>query len=574
MKTLRYSLIATLCALVVPATADAALISNNSGGAITINDINDPPNPRAATPYPSTIDITGGDGPITKVAVMLNGVTHNSAGDIDIALVSPSGAASILMSDACGTNTTITNLTFIFDQSAGAPLPAAGCTTGTFQPADYAAGDNFPAPGPGTGLTANLNNFNGTSANGDWRLFVVDDSAFQAGSIASWGLQITTSTSQIVVPALGPTSGIANPYPSTKTFATANGQVIEDVNLNITGFNHEHPDDVDMLLQGPTGETVMVMSDACGDNDITSNFNYVFDDEATAQLSDTNATTCGSASKRPSDFGDPPENMPSPVPPRPYGATMSVFDGLPGGDFRLFINDDTSGDIGYINDWSLTLTTRPIAPTAFAATAVPTAEGQTAQLTVNRTGSTNLGAAAVNLAVTDVETDNRDFGHALPTTLQFARGEASKTIDIPIVADNEGEPAERFQVALSDATGDAALAQGGSIANVTIARSEPDNRFTLGQAIKKRNGSAEIPVTVPGPGQLTSDDAGAKDQLKTVSTAASAAGTIILKVKPSKSTKRKLRRGKKVKLTAKITFTPTGGSANSAETPVKLKKSA
>jgi len=420
-------------------------------------------------------------------------------------------------------------------------------------------------------VTANLDNFVGRSANGTWQLFALDDSGFQAGSISAWTLTVTTSRAEIVIPSTG-TQGVSSPYPSSKTFNTPNGQVIDDLHLVIGGFAHTHPDDVDMMLQGPTGETVMVASDACGSDNLADDVFWLFGDDAPAQLSDTNPTDCGMGIHLPSDFGSPPEDMPAPAPPRPYGSAMSVFDGLPGGTFRLFVNDDAGVDIGYINSWSITMTTRPIAPTAFASTNVATAEGQTAELTVNRTGSANLGAATVDVAVKDGDTDSRDFGHALPTTLSFARGEASKTIDIPINSDLDGEPAEKFFVQLSNATGDAKLTDATSIATVTIAASPPDNRFTVGAAERRRNGSAVIPVTVPGPGQLTSDDAGSKDQLQTVDGFASAAGITTLKIKPAKSTKRKLKRGKKVNLTAAITFTPTGGSANSTEAPVVLKR--
>ncbi len=582
---LRYALASavTLCALAVPATAHAANIVNLGGGAITIND-KDMAHPTGiASPYPGTLDITGGDGPITGGIAVRVALTHDNIDDLDLALVAPNGAASVLMSDACGTGS-LSQRTFDFFSVAAGPLSDAGpCPAGQYLPSDYVPGDTWPAPGPGTGLTANLNNFDGGSANGDWKLYAVDDSAFQAGAISNWGLQIETSTALIVVPGLGATSGTASPYSSVKNFPTGSGQVIDDVNLTVTGFNHEHPADVDMLLQGPTGETVMVMSDACGGDDIANNRDYTFDDAATLPLSDGNSTNCSSGSRRPSDFGDPPENMPLPLPPRPYGASMSVFNGLPGGTFRLWVNDDAGSDIGYIAGWNLTMTTRPPAATGFAATAVPTAEGQTATLTVSRTGSANVGVATVNVAVVDGETDSRDFGHALPTKLDFARGEASKTIEIPINADVEREGPETFQVALADATGDAVLADATSIAKVTIAGSAPDNgapdngapdnRFTVGRAVRLRNGSAEIAVTIPGPGKLTSDDVdGTKDRLKTTDAFPNAAGTTILKVKPERRTKRKLRRGKKVSLTAEITYTPDGGSANTAEAPVVLKK--
>ena len=159
--------------------------------------------------------------------------------------------------------------------------------------------------------------------------------------------------------------------------------MIDDLNLFVGGFNHSFPRDVDMMLQGPTGETVMVMSDVCSGDDIANNRPFTFDDEAPMGLTADPASCAGPAVlARPSDRDDVPENgpenMPAPAPPRPYGSTMSVFDGLPGGKFRLFVNDENAGDTGYIADWNVVMTTRPAAATGFTATAVPTAEGQTA----------------------------------------------------------------------------------------------------------------------------------------------------------------------------------------------------
>jgi subtilisin-like proprotein convertase family protein len=551
-------------ALALPAAAHAASIGGTNNSGITIND-NAPPFNGLASPYPSTINLSGGDGPILDVNVSVT-LTHNNINDVDLALVGPSGAATILMSDACGTGT-LSSRTFTFNQGAPSLSSGGPCAAGSYSPTDYAPADNFPAPGPGALTTTNLNTFDGLSADGQWSLYAVDDSSFQAGAISSWSLNVSTATALIVIP----NQGLASPYPSEKTFDTPNGQVIDDLNLTVNGFNHSFPRDVDMMLEGPTGETVMVMSDACGTTDIADNRVWTFDDEAAVQLGGDDEANCTAGSRRTADY-DPDDTMPAPAPPRPYGADLSVFDGLPGGNYRLFVNDDAPSDTGYIADWAIQSTTRPPAATGFAATAVPAAEGQTAQLTVSRTGSANLGAASVNVAITDGDTDNRDFSHALPTKIDFARGEASKTIDIPINADQDGEPAEKFFVQLADATGDAKLADATSIATVTIAKSEPDNNFKVGKAQRKPNGSAVIPVTVPGPGQLTSDDAGAKNQLKTIDGFANSAGTTALKVKPAKSTKRKLKRGKKVKLTAEITFTPTDGKANSAQAPVSLKR--
>src|SRR6266571_1228805 len=64
-----------------------------------------------------------------------------------------------------------------------------------------------------------------------------------------------------------PTNG--KPYPSTITVA---GQpTISSLTVSIFGLWHTFPDDVDILLVGPTGATCVLMADCGGGNFITSN---------------------------------------------------------------------------------------------------------------------------------------------------------------------------------------------------------------------------------------------------------------------------------------------------------------
>ena len=225
---------------------------------------------------------------------------------------------------------------------------------------------------------------------------------------------------------------------------------------------------------------------------------------------------------------------------------------------------------GYVTFWEIVATTRPAAATGFASTAVATAEGQTAQLTVTRAAPAT-GPATLEVSVNPSDITPADIG-PVPTQLQFARGETSKTIEIPIPADLEGEVAETFIVGLGNALDDAALADATAFATVTIAPSVPDNRFTLGKVKKLPNGFARVPVTIPFPGTITADDAGNKDKLNQTEIDGEA-GTTNLTIKPDRETKRKLRQGNKVKLKAEITYTPYGGSPNEEETKVTLKKS-
>ncbi len=107
--------------------------------------------------------------------------------------------------------------------------------------------------------------------------------------------------------------------------------------------------------------------------------------------------------------------------------------------------------------------------------------------------------------------------------------------------------------------------------------------ITLGQPQTKHNGTARVPVTVPGPGQLTvSDDLGAaSDQsrlgsaaatrsarIKTVSEAVSKAGTVAVKITPTKKGAKTLRHRHKLKVTVLISFVPSGSTTPITRTVV------
>ncbi len=151
-----------------------------------------------ASPYPSTIDVSGLTGTITDLNVMISGLSHTFPDDIDILLVGPGGEKLILMSDAGGPHD-VSNITLTFDDQAGAFLPNGdSLVTGTFKPTNYVGNggptDIFPAPAPVGPYDSLLSVFNGLNPNGTWSLFVVDDQGADAGQIANgWSLDIATA---------------------------------------------------------------------------------------------------------------------------------------------------------------------------------------------------------------------------------------------------------------------------------------------------------------------------------------------------------------------------------------------
>jgi hypothetical protein len=109
------------------------------------------------------------------------------------------------------------------------------------------------------------------------------------------------------------------------------------------------------------------------------------------------------------------------------------------------------------------------------------------------------------------------------------------------------------------------------------------NRFSFGRLKHKpKNGTATLPVTVPGPGTLTLSGKGIVKQrvARVVSStqkadrAVSAAGTVklLIKAKGKGKARRKLESEGKVRVKVKVTYTPTDGKPRKKNPKVKLTK--
>ncbi len=149
-----------------------------------------------------------------------------------------------------------------------------------------------------------------------------------------------------------PDTGPANPYPSPITVSGVSGSIL-NVELTLFQLSHTFPADLDMLLVGPGGQSVIFMSDAGGGNDIV-NVNLTFSDFATQSLPETGQIVSGVY--LPTNYGSG-DTFPPPAPPPPYGAAFNVFGGTnPNGVWNLYIVDDAAGDSGSVaGGWQLTI---------------------------------------------------------------------------------------------------------------------------------------------------------------------------------------------------------------------------
>jgi uncharacterized repeat protein (TIGR01451 family) len=186
--------------------------TNNS--VITINDN------AAAAPYPSIIPVSGIVGLVNKATVTLRSLSHSSPRDIDSVLVSPAGQQSYLMTK-CGGGNSINNVTITLDDQAASPLPINDfITPGSYQPASYAsAAPPFPVPAPPAPYATNFATFNGFNPNGDWKLFIIDDIPFDAGSISNgWVLGLVSAATL----SSSADMGVAMSVSSSNVVATSN----------------------------------------------------------------------------------------------------------------------------------------------------------------------------------------------------------------------------------------------------------------------------------------------------------------------------------------------------------------
>ena len=195
-----------------------------------------------------------------------------------------------------------------------------------------------------------------------------------------------------------PDSGGATPYPASIVVSGATAAV-QKVTVTLRGLNHDFPDDMDILLVGPQGQAVVLMSDSGSDNPIFD-ATVTFDDQALEFVPDTTPTIV-SGSYRPANHPPAGEIFPAPAPSGPYSEELSTFVGSdPNGVWSLYVIDDaldngSSATPGFIADgWTLNITAaEPLADLSIHATAEPAvvSVGQPVRYTLT---VTNAGPSA------------------------------------------------------------------------------------------------------------------------------------------------------------------------------------
>ena len=193
-----WALLSSLLVAALPAFGQGFAVSQP--GSIKINDaqfVAGTTIPAKATPYPSSLVISNQFvGVIQKAAIVLPGLNHAYANDVDVLLFTPSNQKIVLLSDVA-LNGIFSGADITVDADAANSFPASltpgtAVTGGTYKPSNFAPDDVFPdavsAPFDGS-----LTNLIGLSPAGTWQLYVIDDKFEHEGTINGWQLKLWTS---------------------------------------------------------------------------------------------------------------------------------------------------------------------------------------------------------------------------------------------------------------------------------------------------------------------------------------------------------------------------------------------
>ncbi|KXS89755.1 hypothetical protein OA58_20150, partial [Microcystis aeruginosa NIES-88] len=235
-----------------------------------------------------------------------------------------------------------------------------------------------------------------------------------------------------------PSSGTSTPYPSTINVSGLSGN-INSLKVTLTNLSHTYPDDIDVLLVGPTGTKALLMSDVGGFNSL-SNVTLTFDPTAASSLPDEGLITSGSYKATDFVTGDV---FNSPAPGGPYGTDFSVFNSTnPNGTWSLYVVDDMGGDAGTIaGGWSLLIGTAPTKSISIAKTSDGNEAGSVSSVfTLTRTGDLS-SALTVNYTLAGTATLGSDYTNPGAGKATFLAGSSKATITLPtkddLLSDND-----------------------------------------------------------------------------------------------------------------------------------------
>jgi subtilisin-like proprotein convertase family protein len=273
-------------------------------------------------------------------------ITHTWSADLDITLTSPQGTVVTITTDNGSNNDNVFNGT-IWDDDGGTPVTDNSFSNGV------TASPLTPEGAFGA--------FIGENPNGVWTIEITDDVGGDTGNLNQWSLSLTTlpaAPSTTTTSFNDPTAAaIADNGTINRTLAVSGLEgFITDVNLR-TFITHTFAADLDITLISPAGTSVTISTDNGSSNDNVFN-GTIWDDSAAETATDfaySNGVVAPSLS--------------------PEEALAAFIGENPNGTWTLQIADDTAGEIGDLNSWSLDIQTGGFPTVNLAAGPTPSEGG-------------------------------------------------------------------------------------------------------------------------------------------------------------------------------------------------------
>ena len=297
----------------------------NGTSLITIN-VNDGPNTVSDS---FLLTVTGTNSPPT-----ISGVANQSTGDGTPTAPNPFTVADV--------NTPAGNLTLSGFAASTNLVPTA----------------NFSFGGSGSNRTMSVTPAPGQTGSTLVTIVVSDGQLSASNNFTLTVTALTEATKSFTNAAaiMIPDEGASTPYPSTIN-VTGLGGTITNVTVVLRNLTQTWASDVDVLLVGPDGQAMVLMSD-CGEGN-ANNVTLTLSDGAATSLP---AAELVSGTFKPTNLTDASpggDNYPSPAPAGPYGSTFATFTGTgANGVWSLYVFDDGPGDLGsFAEGWSMTITT-------------------------------------------------------------------------------------------------------------------------------------------------------------------------------------------------------------------------
>src|SRR5687767_8030871 len=188
-------------------------------------------------------------------------------------------------------------------------------------------------------------------------------------------------------------AGASTPYPSLITASGLPPGPFK-VTATLNGVSHTALGDLDILLVGPGGQNMILMSDAAGSAEFRT-ATVTFDDDATAQLPTSGTAVLPGGTYKPTNVvsgaGDFFQGVAG-----PFGASFAVFAGTdPNGTWRLHIWDDITFESGSIaSGWCVNIAPLSSVPVANAGGPYTVIEGS--QVAFDASATTDEGSDIVS----------------------------------------------------------------------------------------------------------------------------------------------------------------------------------